>query len=454
MPAPTKTGYADVLIGLQYGDEGKARVVDLLAADYDIVARFNGGVNAGHTIATANGEVRLRQVPSGVLHAHVALYIGSGCVVSLEQLAKEIGMLASLGIDLSGRFSISDRCPVVQPVHIAQDHLHGREIGTTGNGIGPCYADLAARVRDGGRCAFQLRDLASDPAGVIAQMHGAAPWSDHAERSASAKRMHAAWEVVRGFVRDNPLWLTNRVERGARVLFEGAQSVMLDVLHGQQPWVTSSHTLPSYAYVGGDLPCKYHRKTVGVAKAIVSRVGDGPLPGEFGGKRSELYCAGAAREGLTRDEEAAGIDVRALLAGDDEFDLGVALRISSNEYGTGTGRPRRIGRLDLAQLRVTVKQAGVDEIYLNKCDSLAAFSFSRGGTIPLIVGAGGEGDTGCLRLPAFDAVAIPQGADAPVPPELLAFLAMVEDAIGVPLRGAGLGPRRDQMLMMKQPDKD
>jgi adenylosuccinate synthase len=452
MLAPKKAGYADVLVGLQYGDEGKARVIDLLAAEYDVVARFNGGANAGHTIVSASGEVRLRQVPSGVLHEHVALYVGSGCVISLEELAKEIGMLASLGIDLSGRLSISGLCPVVQPVHIVQDRLHSREIGTTGNGIGPCYADLAARVRDGARSAFQLRDLASDPDGVIAQMNRAVPWPDHVERSTAVSRMHAAWEVIRKFVTDDPLWLTNRVERGARVLFEGAQSVMLDVLHGQQPWVTSSHTLPSYAYVGGDLPCKHHRKTIGVAKAIVSRVGDGPLPTEFGGKRSELYCAGAAQEGLTGDDEAARVDVRALLAGDDEFDVGVALRISSNEYGTGTGRPRRIGRLDLAQLRLTVKQFGIDEVFLNKCDSLAAFSFTRDRTIPVMVCD--DNDADYLHLPGFDADAIPQSTDAPFPPELLAFLAIVENAIAVPLRGAGLGPRREQMLMMKQPDKD
>ena len=146
MNTATRAAYADVLVGLQYGDEGKARVVDHLAGEYDVIARFNGGANAGHTIVTPDGTLRLRQVPSGVLHPGVALYIGSGCVIGLQQLASEIEMLAGQGINLAGRLTISDRCPIVQPVHFLSDRQDGGQIGTTGNGIGPCYADLAARM--------------------------------------------------------------------------------------------------------------------------------------------------------------------------------------------------------------------------------------------------------------------------------------------------------------------
>ncbi|EHP44190.1 adenylosuccinate synthase [Cupriavidus basilensis OR16] len=454
METQTKAGYADVLVGLQYGDEGKARVVDHLAGAYDVIARFNGGANAGHTIVTASGELRLRQIPSGVLHRLVALYIGSGCVIGLQQLASEIGMLAAYGIDLAGRLTISDRCPLVQPVHVLRDRNEGGQIGTTGNGIGPCYADLAVRMHDGERSSFQLRDLLRDAEEVFEKLNRAAALREEGELANAMNRMREAWDVVRPFVTDDPLWLPRRVEQGARVLFEGAQSVMLDVVHGDQPWVTSSHTLPSYAYVGGDLPCKYHRKTIGVAKAIVSRVGGGPLPTELGGERSERYCADAARSGRGKADEAAGANALALLAGDDDFGIGMALRMLSNEYGTGTGRPRRVGLLDLAQLRLAVQQFGIDEVFLNKCDSLAAFARCADQGIPVMVGQGYAGGRHTIRFPAFGEAAIPQDPAAPLPPQLVALLARVEEVIGRPLRGIGLGPGREQMRMIEEHQED
>lgn len=445
MDTATRAGHADVLVGLQYGDEGKARVVDHLASEYDVIARFNGGANAGHTIVTPGGTLRLRQVPSGVLHPRTSLYIGSGCVIGLAQLASEIGMLAERGIDLTRRLIVSDRCPIVQPAHFMSDHQDGGHIGTTGNGIGPCYADLAARMRGGVRSAFQLRDLVLDERGVFEQMMRVAPQHAGPDVSALMHEMGQAWKVVQRFVTDNPLALLERVEGGARVLFEGAQSVMLDVVHGAQPWVTSSHTLPSYAYVGGDLPCKYHRKTIGVAKAIVSRVGSGPLPTELGGRQSEAYCADAAREGRGRADEARRFDPSALLADGDAFSMGVAMRMLSNEYGTGTGRPRRIGLLDVAQLQRSVRQFGVDEIYLNKCDSLAAFAQTPDRCIPVVVGPEDGDDGRLVRFPAFDAEALPRDDAAPLPPQLETLLEWLMDTLRRPLRGIGLGPDRAQM---------
>jgi len=449
MGTATKAGYADVLVGMQYGDEGKARVVDHLAGEYDVIARFNGGANAGHTIATPEATLRLRQVPSGVLHPRVSLYIGSGCVIGLQQLASEIEMLAAQGIDLGGRLTISDRCPIVQPLHILDDRRDGAQIGTTGNGIGPCYADLATRMRGDERSSFQLRDLVLDEIRVFEQMMRLAAQRDDKDLSAVMQGMRQAWHVVQPFVTNNPVALLQKVEAGAKVLFEGAQSVMLDVVHGAQPWVTSSHTLPSYAYVGGDLPCKYHRKTIGVAKAIVSRVGSGPLPAELGAERSEAYCADAAREGRGRADEASRFDPLALLAEADAFSIGVALRMLSNEYGTGTGRPRRVGLLDVAQLQLAVRQFGVDEVYLNKCDSLAAFAQTRDRCIPVVVGTSDTGGMRVVRFPAFDEDAVPRDAASPLPPQLEALLEWLADALGRPLRGVGLGPERAQMRLFK-----
>ena len=451
MGAATKAGYADVLVGLQYGDEGKARIVDHLAAGYDVIARFNGGANAGHTIATPAGSLRLRQVPSGVLHPGVALYIGSGCVVGVQQLASEIAMLATQGISLEGRLTISDRCPLVQPRHVLADRRDGARIGTTGNGIGPCYADLAARMRGAARVAFQLRDLRWDEEHVFELMARLAAQDDGDGDGIAAmvEDMRRAWTVVRPFVTDDAVALLRRVESGARVLFEGAQSVMLDVLHGAQPWVTSSHTLPAYAYVGGDLPCRYHRKTIGVAKAIVSRVGNGPLPTELGGQRSEAYCAAAAHAGRGRAEEAASHDPLKLLAEADAFSTGMAIRMLANEYGTGTGRPRRVGLLDVAQLRLAIQQADVDEVYLNKCDSLAAFSHTPERCIPVAAGEAGSASQRVLQFPAFAHDAIPTNPASPLPPQLEALLEWLAQAIGRPLRGIGLGPERTQMRLLE-----
>lgn len=449
MGTATRKGYADVLVGLQYGDEGKARVVDHLAAGYDVIARFNGGANAGHTIATADGTLRLRQVPSGVLHPRVSLYIGSGCVIGLQQLASEIEMLAGQGIDLAARLTISDRCPVVQPAHFLSDRRDGGRIGTTGNGIGPCYADLAARMRGGERSAFQLRDLMLDESRVFEQMTRLASQHNDEDIPSLIQEMRQAWQVVRPFVTHNPVALLERVEGGARVLFEGAQSVMLDVVQGAQPWVTSSHTLPSYAYVGGDLPCLYHRKTIGVAKAIVSRVGSGPLPTELGAERSEAYCADAGREGRGRADEAARFDPRALLAQGDAFSTGIAIRMLSNEYGTGTGRPRRVGLLDVAQLQLAVRQFGVDEVYLNKCDSLAVFAQTRDGCVPVVVGSRDGNAMRVMQFPAFDESVIPRDDATPLPPQLETLLEWLADVLGRPLRGIGLGPQRAQMRLFK-----
>jgi len=444
MGTSTRAGYADVLVGLQYGDEGKARVVDHLAGEYDVIARFNGGANAGHTVVTPHGTLRLRQIPSGVLHSQVSLYIGSGCVVGLHELAAEIGMLAERGIELADRLVISNRCPIVQPAHLLRDRMHGKHIGTTGNGIGPCYAGLAARMEGDVRSVVQACDLIRNEDLAFEHIETLAAASGHDEVAELLNGMREAWQVIRPFVSENPVALLERVEAGARVLFEGAQSVMLDVVHGEQPWVTSSHTVPSYAFVGGDLPAKYHRRTIGVAKAIVSRVGSGPFPAELGGQRSEAYCERAAQHGWGKADEASWYNQAELIASDDALSVGVALRMLCSEYGTGTGRPRRIGLLDIEQLRLAVLQFGVDELYLNKCDSLALFSQTHDRCIPIVIGSDNEAPL-VKSFPAFDRQTLPPDNTFPLPPELDALVDWLSATIGRPLRGIGLGAERAQM---------
>ncbi|VVD59924.1 adenylosuccinate synthetase [Pandoraea capi] len=455
-----RAGYADVLVGLQYGDEGKAKIVDRLAADYDIVARFNGGANAGHTVSTPTGSARLAQVPSGVFHAHTLMYIGSGCVVSLVKLADELDALRSTGASLDGRLHVSEQCAVIQPWHLDFDARHGAQIGTTGNGIGPCYADLSLRWQGGVRTVVQLRDLVADEAGAFEQMARYAATHDDtpAARAATGSviaSMRAAWARLKpsvGVV--DARWMTRHVQRGARVLFEGAQSVMLDVTGGQQPYVTSSHTAPAFAFVGGDLPVRYHRKTIGVAKAIASRVGAGPFRTEFGAQRSSRYCADAALRGIGWREERDRFDPQALLRSEDEFDVGVALRMLTNEYGTGSGRPRRLGRLDVAELAEVIERHGVNEWYLNKCDCLSLFSGTRDAEIPVLMpqseGEGGAHAAAMYHFPAFDELPDDVTDIARLPLPLQAFVSAVQTATACRIAGIGLGPRREQLLILSE----
>lgn len=443
-------GYADVLVGLQYGDEGKAKVVDLLANEYDVIARFNGGANAGHTVVTHRGMVKLRQIPSAVFYPDKVLYIGSGCAVGIVQLADEIKMLLDQGLSLEGRLFISGQCAVVQPSQMYQDKVHGQEIGTTGNGIGPCYADRALRMQDGKRVSLQIRDLLTDSESAIHLMQYRLEKLDSDNslngHFKTARRDMAefarAWAVVKTYVVRDPLFLVKRVKDGARVLFEGAQSVLLDVMYGDQPYVTSSHTSPSYAFVGGDLPCHYHRKTIGVAKAIVSRVGSGPFPSELGGERSAKYCENAALIGSGRTIEFEKFDPQQLLKSGADFDLGIAIRMLTAEYGTGSGRPRRIGLLDLAQLSDAIALHGIDEIFLNKCDCLQYFAKTPLGGIPLLVSR-----KDATATVYFDSFAL-EGSSLPM--ELIKILQFIEQEIGCRIRGIGTGPGRDQSIIFNK----
>lgn len=455
-------GYADVLVGLQYGDEGKAKIIDVLAPNYDVIARFNGGANAGHTIDTPQGQISLKQVPSGIFNENTKLYIGSGCAVNLWKLAVELDAIEAHGIDLRGRFKISDRCAIVQQVHLLLDQRNGRHIGTTNNGIGPCYADRVMRMRDGIRVNVQLRDLVNDPDAAYRSLQDNAESelrvaSDQvrSEVHAHLQQLPALIERIKPYIEPDRAYLSKLVANGARVLFEGAQSIMLDVVHGDQPYVTSSHTIPSYAFVGGDLSSRYHRYTIGVAKAVVSRVGQGPFPAELGGEQSARYCAEASMNGTGKQSEAEKYRPDALLKSTDAFDVGMALRMMTGEYGTGTGRPRRIGMLDLAQLKEVVQTFGVDFVYINKFDCLSLYqdTFYKG--VPVLVERQEDGlkAPGDVRiLPAFPVV--PDRASlAPesLPPALIHLKSFIEQRIGAEVVGVGLGPERDRTAEFKTP---
>jgi adenylosuccinate synthase len=381
-------GYSDVLIGLQYGDEGKARVVDLLAKQYDIIARFNGGANAGHSVSYNGIEIALNQVPSGIFNKQTKLYIGSGCVVNIVKLAKEIEKIESVGISLEGRLYISSQCSIIQPHHILIDVKTGETIGTTKNGIGPAYADKANRMINDRILNIRIGALHNEQKEyfrLIQNNYDAeiAKYSDELDSMLSyicdVKEMQQAFKKIEKYIQVDTLWMQKQAQNGAKILFEGAQSVMLDVNKGAIPFVTSSSTIASAAYSGGDLSVNFHRKVIGVGKAIMSRVGNGPFTSEFGLMQSEKYCQATNldKSPTYNRETEKQYDINELLKSEDDFELGKALRVCSFEYGVVSKRPRRIGRLDLVQLKYACMMNGVDELVITKFDMLNIFVITK-----------------------------------------------------------------------------
>jgi adenylosuccinate synthase len=333
---------ADLVLGIQWGDEGKGRIVDYLSRDYDLVARFGGGDNAGHTLVVGDRKLALRIVPSGVLYERPALFIGGGTVVSLEGLCAELDMLAGIGVD-TGRIKISDRAHIVFPYHAALDRANERArgeaaIGTTGRGIGPAYGDKVGRTgitfRDLGRpeaLANKIRRNLIGRATLFGEAYGTMREEDLiAQTLAYAKR-------VLPYVVDGVSFIHEYLESGKRVLIEGAQGSLLDIGYGTYPFVTSSHTIAGGACTGLGIGPTQIGRVRGIAKAYCTRVGAGPFP-------SELLDA-----------------------------TGDLLRERGGEFGTVTGRPRRCGWFDAVAGRYGVRLNGLSDLMLTKLDVLSGF---------------------------------------------------------------------------------
>lgn len=461
-------GYADVVLGLQYGDEGKAKIVDILAPNYDIVARFNGGANAGHTIETKEGgKIALNQIPSAIFYKDKMLYIGSGCVVNVETVAKEVEKIEGLGLSLKNRLKISSQASVVQPHHILLDALFHGAVGTTKKGIGPCYADRAYRMIGDRLTNIRIGDLYDNPDQYFKAMQKNLETASKTYELKFDKEaindVKTAFEKIRQYVEIDTLFMAKQVESGKNVLFEGAQSCMLDVTKGAVPYVTSSNTVAAAAYFGGDLAPNYHRKTIGVAKALMSRVGHGPFASEFGGKKSEEYCMAAAGDGpkYGRNIEEK-YDIKTLIKSKDEFEMGQALRILSGEYGTVSKRPRRVGALDLILLNYAIKMNGVSELILTKCDLLREFANTDKMRIPLVENYDLDGQTidyvpgstsAYYRVKPITkyyesfSEDISETSDyAKLPASLKNLLKMIGEKTGTKIFGIGVGPSRQQFI--------
>ncbi|MCO6458473.1 MAG: adenylosuccinate synthase [Pirellulaceae bacterium] len=435
------------VIGLQWGDEAKGKLVDLLTADYKIVVRYQGGANAGHTVVGGGQTYKLHLIPSGILNPGVTNVVGPGVVLHPPKLLEEVAGLRQRGVEVGGNLLLSDRSHLVFPWHVLEDRLWndqpigGEMLGTTLRGIGPCYRDKVGRTY-----AIRLGDLYHDScrerierivefktrlfaaAGSRTGSQGGTE-TEGSEFQLDAARIHEEFqgyaEQLRPFVADTTNFLLDAVESGQPILLEGAQGALLDIDHGTFPFVTSSNSSGVGVSAGSGIPPKWIRKVIGVAKAYSTRVGGGPFPTE-------------------QDNE-----------------VGQRIRELGREYGTTTGRPRRCGWFDAVAVRYTARLSGVDGLALMMMDVLSqlpevkvcvAYEL-RGQRIDRFPGhvddlrqvrpvyetfPGWQQDvSGLRRLEQF-----PSGARR--------YLDRVSELVGCPIEIVSVGPDREQTIFARR----
>ena len=332
-----------ILVGTQWGDEGKGKIVDFYSKKFDAVCRFQGGHNAGHTIYKEEEKFVLHLIPSGIFYDHVSCFIGQGVILSIDSLLEEIELLEQKGINLEGKLRISRYCSLLLPLHAKIDQLredNKNSIGTTRRGIGPAYEDKTARrsikafdLEDNDLLEIKLRSLVEYYNYQIQNIHGSEPF----KFEDVYKELMQSYKKASKYFGDVTDTLENIYEQGGNILYEGAQGTLLDVDYGTYPYVTSSNTLATSVGIGSGFPKSIYSDVLGVAKAYTTRVGAGPFP-------TELFC-----------EEGQKI-----------ADLG-------HEFGATTGRPRRCGWLDLVALKYSAKLNNLTELCITKLDVLDTF---------------------------------------------------------------------------------
>jgi adenylosuccinate synthase len=418
------------VLGAQWGDEGKGKIVDLLTPSFDIVARYQGGHNAGHTVYVSGKKFVLHLIPSGILHPGVTCVIGNGVVVDPQALFAEVDKLRELGVEVGDRLVISNKAHLILPYHRELDVLSEarrgeRKIGTTSRGIGPAYEDKI------GRRGVRVGDLAEPPTTET-------PLADAVRENVEARNraiggaamdwrkvldeLRAAWDRLRPWVKDVSLYLDEARRDGRTVLYEGAQGTLLDIDHGTYPYVTSSSATIGGVCIGLGVGAKAIDGVLGVAKAYTTRVGEGPLP-------TELTDA-----------------------------IGQRLRETGQEFGASTGRPRRCGWYDAVAVRYAVRINGLDTLALTKLDVLDGLdeikictAYRCGGSVVQEF----PSDIGQLAAcePIYEAIAgwteptkgarryqdLPEGARR--------YIARLEEVTGVPAAIVSTGSDRDDTII-------
>ena len=415
------------VVGLQWGDEGKGKIVDVLSADFDLVVRYQGGSNAGHTVILDGEKYVLHLLPSGILREGKLCVIGNGVVVDPALLLEEMDELGKRGIQIGENLAVSDRAHVVFPYHKALDRLQEsdrttRKIGTTGRGIGPCYADKMARI--GIRIGEMLnRDAFAEKLKANVEQKNKLFTALYDAPALSWKQIFEEYieyaERMRPFVRDTVALLAEA--EGKRVLFEGAQGALLDVDFGTYPYISSSSASACGVSPGTGVPPNRVGRILGVAKAYCTRVGEGPFP-------TELSDA-----------------------------VGEQLRDRGAEYGATTGRPRRCGWFDAVALRHSVRVCGVDAIALTKLDVLSGLEAVQ-------VGVGyrtGEAETTVMpadssalqecepvyeSFPGWDEDISSCRSFSDLPPNAQAYVGALEEMIKVPMETVSVGNAREAVI--------
>ncbi len=419
-----------IILGAQWGDEGKGKMVDLFSDRFDVVARYQGGHNAGHTVFIGEKKYILKLIPSGILRDGIMAVIGNGVVIDPAALVEEMDKLAAVGIPVDKQLRISNRAHVIFPFHrLAERISEGRNdrvpIGTTSRGIGPCYEDKIGRrgIRMAdlidGRDFDELYDNLAEDKGTIAR----AFHIDDGIDFAGIKRQYSAYaDRLRPLVCDTAQFLNDAMRDGKSILFEGAQGTMLDIDHGTYPFVTSSSATAGGACTGTGVPPTKIDGIVGISKAYITRVGAGPFPSEALGE------------------------------------TGDRIRIAGNEFGSVTGRPRRCGWFDVPLLRYTAMVNGFDSLIVTKLDVLDELD-----EIPVCIGYEVDGarlDTMPAtnqqidklkpvfqNLPGWKARTEGISRFEDLPPKARDYLRFLQDSSGVEVGCISTGPERTQTIV-------
>ena len=428
---PINTSKITAIVGAQWGDEGKGKITDFFAGESDYVVRFHGGNNAGHTVIVEGNTFKLHLIPSGIVYGGPMSIIGNGVVVDPRVLLEEIEYIEGKGID--PKLMVSDRAHVIMPYHIELDgalssHQGDLAAGSTRRGIAPVYADKMFRN------GIRIIDLL-EPDVLMEKLTKGYSFAKGIIEKALSKRIESSVEEIfdsycsygerlKPYITDTSVELYNAYKSNKSILFEGAQGISLDVDHGIYPYTTSSNTAAGHISTGTGVSFRDIGRIIGVVKAYLSRVGESPLPSEMHGSEAE------------------------------------ALREKGGEYGTTTGRPRRVGWLDLVQVRQAVRVNGLTEIALTKLDVLSGFESIKvcvsydvnGGNIlemPASLSQYRLAKPVYESLPGWDSLpdkVWEKGFDA-LPETLKGYIKFVEDQIDCPVKLISVGPQRHETIL-------
>ncbi|MDT8903278.1 adenylosuccinate synthase [Anaeroselena agilis] len=423
---------AVIVIGTQWGDEGKGKIVDNLAEKADVVVRYQGGNNAGHTVVVDGKEFKLQLLPSGILYKDKTCVVGNGVVIDPAVMIKELRTMQSQGVETSD-LKVSNRAHLIMPYHrlldeVEEDYRGEHKIGTTKRGIGPCYMDKNARsgirmvdLMDEEEFAAKLERNLEAKNHLLQAVYGAEGFDFEQLR---AEYLGYA-QVLRPFVADTSVYINEALKGGKKVLFEGAQATLLDLDHGTYPYVTSSHPIAGGACIGAGIGPTKISKVIGVVKAYTTRVGEGPFPTELNDATGDL------------------------------------IRNRGREFGTVTGRPRRCGWLDAAVVRYAAQVSGLDYLAVTRLDildGLETLKICSGykykgqliGEFPASLKVLSEVEPVYEELPGWTESITGVRAYADLPANARRYIERLSEIVGVPLGIVSVGPARDQTIVLHE----